>query len=195
MAMLRPVSCANVRRTSLMSASLRLSESGSPVYVFSALLSVRPPAAEPGTESTVPVLPVVCGCGCAAAGSVNTFSPVMAGSMAGGSAVAGCVVGFVVPRRFLEVGGVCVCGALMTDVTGLCCSGIFHAALPAMVGTCDGISVAAATLTGGAGALTMGAAATCGSSFFGAGAGGGATAMTVGAAPKVMLSASPDFAT
>src|SRR4051794_37349004 len=195
MAMLSPVSCANVRRTSLMSASLRLSESGSPVYVFSALLSVRPPA-EPGTESTVPVLPdgCVCGCGCAAAGSVNTFSPVMAGSIAGGSAVVGCVVAFVVPRRFFEVGGVCVCGALMTEVTGLCCSGIFHAALSAMVGTCDGMSVA--TFTGaGAGALTTGAAATCGSSFFGAGAGGGAIAITDGAAPNVMLSASPDFAT
>src|SRR3954452_11891788 len=192
MAMLSPVSCAKVRRTSLMSASLRLSESGSPVYVFSALLSVRPPA-EPGTESTVPVLPDVCGCGCAAAGSVNTFSPVMTGSIAGGFPVAGCVVAFVVPGGFFEVGGVCVCGALMTEVTGLCCSGIFQAALSAMVGTCDGMSVAIFTGAGAGVFTTAAATATCGSSFFGAGD-GAATAID-GAAPKVMLSASPNLAT
>src|SRR5205807_9983403 len=161
--------------------------------VLSALLSGRPPA-EAAFDSTVPVALDGC-CGCAA-GSVNTFSPVTAGSMAGGSAVAGCVAAFAVPRRFFDAGGVCVCGALMTAVAGLCCSGIFHAALSGMVGTCDAISVAAVFTGAGAVVLTTGGgagvAATSGSSFFGAGMG---VAMTAGAAPNVMFRASPDFVT
>ena len=111
--------------------------------------------------------------------------------------MAGCVAAFVVPRRFFDAGGVCVCGALITAVAGLCCSGIFHVALPAMIGTCDGMSVAAAVFTGG-GAVVFttgvagGVAATSGSSFFGEGVG---AAMLAGAAPKVMFRASPDFVT
>ena len=81
----------------------------------------------------------------------------------------------------------------MTEVAGLCSAGIFQAALSGIVGTCDGISVAAAVFTGSA-VFTTGAAvtATRGSSRFGVGAG---VAITAGAAPKVMFRASPDFVT
>ena len=178
-AMFSPVSAAKVRMTSLRSASLRLSEIGSPVYTFSPALSVRPESVPPSAGAT--------GCGAApttgCSGLLNTSSPA-AGAGAGMGAVAGCVTLRLRPfLRGAGAGGVCAACAVMRAVaTGFLAgfaaglsatfstvfSGIFHvAAFSATTGTASTLGAGFGVSTGaGAGfAVSVSAGASIAATF------------------------------
>ena len=112
--MFSPVSWANVRITSLMSASFRFREIGSPVYTFSPAVNVRP-LSEPLSAGVEPPGVVACPMVCV---SLNTSSLAAVAGTTGDDVVARLAALVPVPPRRFRVAGagaVCMVCALITE--------------------------------------------------------------------------------